>query len=685
MRRTNRIGRFRAWMLSLPGRCAPGIALSLFISAAFPALALAQTLDYGSLEQLFGEPVTTSATGSPQRVTEAPANMEIVTADEIRRSGAYDIPGVLRHVLGVDVLRWNNDNADVSLRGYDQVRSPRVLVLIDGRQVYADHYGYTPWDALPVELSAIRQIEVVKGPNTALFGFNAVSGVINIITYNPLYDDVGTASIGGGTQNIIQGSLVKTFKLNDRTALRLTAGGGLDDDFSTPTPASAGTLQRRGNDRFEFGAEGMIRLADRIHLGLEVTHSEAYSNKLDPIYGLELNRNFASSVKGQLSAETGLGLIQAIAYTNWASQHSLNERKTPIKFEDEVTVVQLQDLFRVGAAHTFRASAEYRHNSVGTSPFAGATIFYDLYSAGGMWNWNITRNVSLTNAVRFDDLQLGRDGPTPAGYPFVNADWNRTIQEWSFNSGLVWNADDADTVRLLVARGVQLPSLNSFGAFLLTSPFANLTGQPSIAPTTAMSYEIDWDHILARIAGQFRAAVFYESLEDLITVAGGNLGGGPPPYRGQLNAGNSDAKGIELSLKGMFEQDWRWGVTYRYESIKDSFLRFAQNGTGYIDFEHVTPNHTVNANLGWARGRWEIDGFLYYQSATRGLVGLPFGTGSFLTPVQAYVSFDARIGYRLTDWATLSVSGQNLFASPQQQTSGPKVERRILGTLSVDF
>jgi outer membrane receptor for ferrienterochelin and colicins len=64
----------------------------------------AQSIDYGSLEQLFKEPVATSMDGSPERVSDVPATMEIITADEIRRSGAKDIPGVLRHVGGVDTL-----------------------------------------------------------------------------------------------------------------------------------------------------------------------------------------------------------------------------------------------------------------------------------------------------------------------------------------------------------------------------------------------------------------------------------------------------------------------------------------------------------------------------------------------------------------------------------------------------
>src|SRR5512143_2717916 len=101
---------------------------------AIASSAHAQLIDYGALEQLFGEPVTTSVTGSPQRSSDVPATMEIITADDIRRSGATDIPGVLRHVAGVDVLQWGANQADVSVRGYNQVYSPQLLVLIDGRQ-----------------------------------------------------------------------------------------------------------------------------------------------------------------------------------------------------------------------------------------------------------------------------------------------------------------------------------------------------------------------------------------------------------------------------------------------------------------------------------------------------------------------------------------------------------------------
>src|SRR5690349_11595257 len=165
-----------------PGGAVLGKLRRVLISAAVllgsSSLVQAQSIDYGTLEETFGEPVTTSATGSPQRASDAPVSMEIITQDDIRRSGADNIPDILQFIAGIDVRRYSSAQADVAVRGYNQANSPRLLVLINGRQVYLDEYGYTPWQALPIQLDDIRQIEVVRGPNSALFGFNAVGGVV---------------------------------------------------------------------------------------------------------------------------------------------------------------------------------------------------------------------------------------------------------------------------------------------------------------------------------------------------------------------------------------------------------------------------------------------------------------------------------------------------------------------------
>ncbi len=657
--------------------------LSAAVFAAFvPAAATAQTIDYGALEQLFGQSVTTSATGLPQHESDVPVDMEIITADEIRRSGASDIPGVLKHVIGVDVMRWNNDNADVGVRGYDEPFSPRVLVLIDGRQVYADHYNYTPWTALPVELSAIRQIEVVKGPNAALFGFNAANGVINIVTYNPIYDDVNTASLRGGTQGLAEATAVKTFKFKDG-GVRLSAGGRLDDDFSTPVPAAAGLLPRRRNDRFEIDADGVFQLTPNTQLGLEASHSTADSNEFDPVYTLDQDHHDTSSVKGQLTAETGLGLIQATAYLNLISQHLM--AAVPVQFEGKEGVVQLQDLFKIGTNHTFRAGLEYRHNDVNTSPFAGGHIFYSDYAASAMWDWDIVPGLLFNTALRWENLHLGRSGAAPAGYPFPNDAWNRTVNEISYSSGLVWKASDADTFRLIFGQGDQLPSLANLGALVISSPVGNFSGAPDIDSANVYNYEASWNRDWPGIGGQFRGSLFYTTSDHMILpVFEIPLpGSGTPPYVTPGNAGDSSARGIELSLDGRIGEAWRWGINYRLESITDDFIPAIAGGKAYFDFEHVAPKHVVKANLGWSSGPWEIDSYAYYQSPTEGLETLPLSQGSFLSPVPDFLSFDARVAYRLTEWATVALSGQNLGASSQRQTSGPAVERRVFVTFSV--
>jgi len=589
-----------------------GLAILPILSAGFLATgAVAQTVNYGAMEQLFGEPVTTSATGQPQRVTEVPVAMEIVTAEKIHRSGAVDIPGVLKQVPGVDVMQWTSDNADISVRGYDQAFSSRLLVLVDGRQVYADDYGYTPWQAVPVELAAIRQIEVVKGPSTALFGANAVSGVINIITFNPLYDDVNSVSVTGGTQGTIRGSAVTTLQDKGRWGLRLSASAGLDNDFSTAIPAYSGPLGRTQNTRAAFDADGVIQLNADIQLGLEVNHSQTEINDIGPSYSLSNDRHLTNSIKGQLNADTGLGLVQAKAYTNWISERALNNLGLPFDFNNQSTVIELEDVLRLGTDHVVRAAVEFRHNEVNTTPITGGRMFYNTPSFSGMWNWTISPSLSWTNAVRFDSLQLGRSGTLPPGSPFRNSNWDRNLSQWGFNSGLVWKASQNDTIRLLASRGIELPSLAHFGAFVANTPFFNSAGNPNLEASAVMNYEVDWDRQIDAIGAFLRGALFYQRTSNVIALAGGFLPG-PPAYSLPANIGNSDALGGELSLTGTFFDHWHWGASYRLETIKDKFTPGAQNGGAFTDYQHVTPKSQIKANIGWALDKWEADTAAYY-------------------------------------------------------------------------
>jgi iron complex outermembrane receptor protein len=666
---------------SLSSSAALGLAAGL---SAGPSHA--EMIDHGVLERLFGEPITTSATGQPQRASEAPANMVIITADDIRRSGARDIAGVLSHVGGVDVAEWTSGHSDVAVRGYNREFTSRLLVLIDGRQVYADHYGFVPWNVLPVELGAIRQIEVVKGPNAALFGFNAVGGVVNIVTYNPMNDEIDVAQASAGSHELVGGSLVETFRIGERAAVRLSLGAHRGEDYDTAVPPQMGAGRNRDDERVSVALDGVVELSEHVHLALDASHVESSRTEVAPALHFVGADYTATALRGRLMADTPLGLLELSLYNN-----RITEIPEPLAvlgqldFDNQVTVGRVQDLFTFGAAHTFRITGEYRTNSLNTTSVGGGLIHYDVYSAGGMWDWKVTPSLSFTNAARFDRLELGRDGAVPAGYPLSNADWSRTHDEVSLNSGLVWRVSESDTLRLIGARGVQLPNLTHLGGFLVTSPFINFTGVPTLEPSTITNFEIDWDRDLDAIGATMRAAVFHQTTEDVVNLEGGVLFGDGGAYLTQLNIGDSSAVGFELGVDGTTPTGWRWGLDYRYEDVEDDYGAPFDAIPVSSDYERTTPEHLFDASLGWSGGRWEVDGFLRRQSAVSGVL-FPLETNTVeLAPIDAFTALDGRVGFTLTDGASLALSGENLGAPEQRQTSGPEVERRLMGSLTVRY
>jgi outer membrane receptor for ferrienterochelin and colicins len=678
---------------SISRRIAARLRLTLLCSAAAivagSAVAQAETIDYGSFEQLFGEPITTSVTGTPQRARSVPANMEIVTQQDIERSGARDIPTILSHVLGVDVLQWSNNDYDVGIRGYDQATSSRLLVLVNGRQVYQDTYGFTAWSAIPVELSEIRQIEIVKGPASALFGFNAASGVINIVTYSPLYDNVKSASLSTGTQSLTQGSIVGTAHVGDRFGIRMSGGGFTSDDFSSVRNGLNALGQTQRNERGSVSADSVLKLTDDSQLGLEATHVAYNGVTVNPALVFAYSRYAVDSLKGSYSVETPLGHIQADAYTN-VSDVVIEPQNTPpfpAIFHNRVTVAQAQDLFKLGADHTFRVSLEYRKNGMDTIQAAGqpsGSVSYDVASVGGMWNWRLRPDLEVTNAVRIDQLWLNRTGNFPAsGLAQTNADWDQTFRKVSFNSGVVYEAGTDDTLRLMVGRGLQMPNLLSLGGFntVYAAPPLNqaLVSNPRLNPAVVMSYEVDWDHKLREMGAVVRTALFYETVD-----AVGNTALFSPPNNvivQQGSIGDSREIGLEISAKGNFLENWNWSAGYAPRIVYDGLT--VPSSISGVSYSQMTPVHVLNASLGWTRGPWQVDTFARWQSGTNGYAF----AGTAFTPVRidSYVSLDARLGYKVTDNLTLAVAGQQLGMDSQQQTALGSVDRRIYATVSVHY
>lgn len=133
------------------------------------------------VEELFSVQVT-SVGRKAQKISKAPASVFVLTAEEISRSGATSIPEALRWVPGLTVLSLDDRTWSISIRGSGRVYADKILVMIDGRSLYAPLFSGTIWDTVDVALGDVEQIEVVRGPGAVMWGPNAVNGVINIIT-----------------------------------------------------------------------------------------------------------------------------------------------------------------------------------------------------------------------------------------------------------------------------------------------------------------------------------------------------------------------------------------------------------------------------------------------------------------------------------------------------------------------
>jgi iron complex outermembrane recepter protein len=151
-----------------------------------------------SIEDLMNIEVT-SVAKKPEKLSQTASAVFVVTQDDIRSSGATNIPDLLRMVPGVDVAQINANNWAISSRGFNHQKSNKLLVLIDGRAVYTLIYSGVFWDTLDVPLEIIDRIEVIRGPGAAVWGANAVNGVINIITKRSTDTQGGLISAGGGT------------------------------------------------------------------------------------------------------------------------------------------------------------------------------------------------------------------------------------------------------------------------------------------------------------------------------------------------------------------------------------------------------------------------------------------------------------------------------------------------------
>lgn len=667
--------------------------LTITTSLAFPIAANA-SMDYGSLESLFGEPVTTSATGTPQRASQVAANMDIITADQIRRAGTRSIPQIIgTYVSGIDVLQSAYAGVDLSIRGYVQPTMPRLLVLVDGRQVFVDDYSRTFWNNLPVNVDDIYQIEVVKGPASALFGSNAAGGVINIVTKSPKFDKSNVASAYAGSEHTMGADATIT-RNGDWGGTKFSVGGYNAHEFNTSGSALVDNRDVSPSRRYVTNSS-VFNITPNLEINTEATYSFSRENYASAIFSEVSEKAETYSVRGGFQWKTDLGLIVNDNYFNrtYDPMRFGLTVGTGYNFITDLAVSKLEDQFTLDSKNTFRIGLEFRNKEIRPESL-GAQYMYQRaelqennYALSGTWLWQILDNLSLTNAGRFDHLDMRETGQLPTGTFYTASDYTHVINTFSVNSGLSYQATPKDTFNLSYGRGVQMPSMleTAIGTNLL-APGPSLflvQGNPTLKPTIVNNYEFDYNRKVDEIYSTAKFAIFYQVNNDIKsfgTLPGYYTIGGyfPTVVYSTTNVDGSHAWGGELELKGS-KDNLRWGASYSLAKVVDDDLTAAA-----WDYQESSPMHIVKLNGGYTYNNWEFDANGQFVSSTvmpRGTVGL----SNSYEKTNSYYTLGGRVGYNVNDRVTLGLSGVNINHQYLKENPYPAVERQILATVTGKF
>ena len=555
------------------------------------------------------------------------------------------------------MFTWSNDSADIAVRGLNQGASNRLLLLINGREQYTDALGTLVWELLPVRLDEIRQIEVVKGPNSALYGFNAAAGVINIITYSPRYESVNVERISGGSESYYDASVVRTERW-ESGGLRLSGGYG-----------------QVGESKFVPGFFPDL-IAAKVDPSIVRNANFDLQQRVGDSTEVRLQGGFASSsLRGQaqvpyrlsgllatgsltVTSDTAIGTVGGSVNHNHYEIPGLRSSFGSRGPTNDVTVVKLQDLFKLGANDTIRVGVEFRNDTMSTWPDPGGNLLSQDVALSATWIHAFTPDLSLLNSVRGDHYQLSRSGSFTPGVQFTNQDFDRTITDGSFNSAITWRPTQLDSLRASVARGLQIPSLSEFGiqgsqTLPFAPPFfptlqANFLGNPKLPPSTVLHYELAYERQLPPLGGSARLAAYHQDVHALRDVTAFTLipsslapGSPTPVAQGVYTVlGNATIDGLEIDLRGTFGAGWRWSANYSYESISSDAPVFTR------DYSNSGPRHKVNAQLGYTYEKWEADAYLRYVSQV--FVPQQLAPDVFQsTPVRDFTQLQGRIAYHI--------------------------------------
>lgn len=350
-------------------------------------------------EQLyFGkEDLVTGPGKREMKLSEAPANVTIITHEDIVQSGAINLPDVFRRAAGMDVVRVTSAQEQVSIRGFADtiLEGTRVAVLIDGRIFYNEGISSTSWPEIPVPFDDIKRIEIIKGPMSSLYGNKALLGIINIVTYDP--EETLTLFGGGGGQYWLgQGQFIHAGKFAEGYWYKVTGNYRRYDEL-TGTPGSG---RSKAEETLALTGKFQLQPVDTTRITLTGGITQSY--QLLQLGGISPWDERRGLIDGRISHDMGdYGKLNF--QTSW-ERHNISSKIYALGTQifDEVDS-ELRHTVGFDVTKKIRNTLTYGANYrlVDATRIAGATI--NTYAGYLQDEMRFYDKVIVTGGVRADD------------------------------------------------------------------------------------------------------------------------------------------------------------------------------------------------------------------------------------------------------------------------------------------
>ncbi len=592
-----------------------------------------------SLEELMDVKIY-SAAKKEQAMADTAAAAFVISQEDIRRSGATSVPDALRMAPGVQVAQINAHDWAITIRGFNDRFSNKLLVLVDGRTVYSPLFSGTYWSAQDMVMEDIDRIEVIRGPGGTVWGANAVNGVINIRTKHSKNTQGGLVSAQGGNyQN--GGSVRYGGELGKEGSYRVYAKGKQNSDYLNGKGADAHDQWNAGQGGFraDYALTGKDELA--FSGDIQEMEGDETINFRPTIDSSMSQRNANVTAKLSHKTEDGEWYLQSFYLTDERRSYSMN-------YLIDTFDMEFQHNLQAGQRNAVTWGLDYRLVADKLTDFNGVSFNPD------------SRETQLFSAFLQDQFSITDALRLTLGSKIEHNDYSGF--EYQPNARLLWKLNENHSTWTSISRAVRVPSRSfqdmNISLYRVRLPFppfntmeGAIVGDAGVKAEQVTAFEWGYRGQMSQNLS-FDVAAFY-NIYDTLSSQYPKVIQSPGLIQNlsvTANGLEGESYGAELYANWKVTDSWRLQPGYTWLTI--------DNRTNSTDTTTVSRNegnspqnqYSIRSQLSLPH-HIEFDTTVYYVDNLR----------ASTATVPNYTRVDLRLGWRPFKALELSVAGQNLL------------------------